>query len=183
MNTDTQYQVGDRVERLIDEGFRKHWEEGYTVIEPPENPFIDDYIYINKLNSRGFKNYYAGVPPQDLRHAANPKMTIDDLLERLDVETDCLGATLRSEMKGDASPVESIRVENELLEGGDEDYIEDGTPDVFVIKSFIVWTHDMIYHSESDAHAFLYEDGRIYSVPRHPTAKEIDHRGIIRNTL
>ena len=79
---------------------------------------------------------------------------------------------LREAMKDDTSPVEHIHADYELIEGGDESYVENGKPDVHVVKSFIVWTQDFIYHSESDEHAFLYEDGRIYSVRRHPNVKE-----------
>lgn len=106
-------------------------------------------------------------------------ITIDELIERLDVETDCLGASLREAMKGDISPGEHIpgehiHVEDELIEGGDEEWQREWTDDntfkedVFVVKSFIVWTRDFIYHSESDEHAYLYEDGRIYRVRQHP---------------
>lgn len=67
------FNIGDSVERLWDDGFCERWEEGYTVIEPPENPF-PDFIYIEKPNSRGFKRYYVGVPQEHLRRAANPKI-------------------------------------------------------------------------------------------------------------
>ena len=66
------FEIGDPVERLIDDGVCKRWEDGYTVIEPPENPF-GDCIYIAKPYSRGFENYYVGVPLQHLRHALKPE--------------------------------------------------------------------------------------------------------------
>ena len=95
-------------------------------------------------------------------------MELQELLDRLDIETDCLGKHLRELMKGDGSPVEHILATYELLEGGEED--EEGyTGETYVIKSFIVWTQECVYHSDSDEQAFLFEDGRVYRVPRHPT--------------
>ena len=91
--------------------------------------------------------------------------TLDELLKRLDIETDCLGDVLRKKMIGDDSPVEQIEVKYELLEGGEA---EDGSDSLWNIKSFIIWTAKFVYHSESDEHAFLYEDGRVYKVRRHP---------------
>lgn len=95
-------------------------------------------------------------------------MTIQELLTRLDTETDGVGNALREQMQGDPSPVEDITVDYELLEGGEA---EDGSEDTYVIKEFFVWTQDFVYHSESDEYAFLYEDGRVYKVPRNPEVK------------
>ena len=67
------FEVGDSVERRIGDLRSDRWEEGYTVIEPPEVAF-PGFIYIGKPHSRGFKYYYVGVPPEFLRHAANPKI-------------------------------------------------------------------------------------------------------------
>lgn len=110
------------------------------------------------------------------RRAPIFQVTLKELIERLDIETDCLGENLREAMKGDTSSVEAIKVDYELAEGGDEEwqreYLDEFKEDTFFIKSFVVWTQGMVYHSESDDCAHLYEDGRIYAVRRHPNVKK-----------
>lgn len=92
-------------------------------------------------------------------------ITLDELLKRLDIETDCLGDVLRKKMADDKSPVAHIEVKYELLEGGEA---EDGSDSLWNIKSFIIWTAKFVYHTVSDEDAFLYEDGMVFKVKRHP---------------
>lgn len=99
-------------------------------------------------------------------------MTIEELIERLDIETDCLGTHLKRKMIDDPSHVEAIAVDYELLKGGSEEWEENPTPPTHVIKSFVVWTHDAIYHIPPDEDAFLYEIGCVFKVSRHPTREE-----------
>ena len=99
-------------------------------------------------------------------------MTIDELIDRLDIETDTLGTLLKSQMEGDTSPVEDIDVDYELLEGGDEPYVENGTPPIYVIKSFVVWTENYIYHTPPLEDAFLYETGNVLKVRRNPDKEQ-----------
>ena len=95
-------------------------------------------------------------------------MKIHELIKRLEIETDCLGAYLKKLMEGDTSPVEHIDVDYELLEGGDE-ITREG--EIWCIKSFIVWTRDFIYHTPPDEDAFLYETGTAFKVQRNPLRK------------
>ena len=67
------FRVGDPVERLWKNGIHKRWEEGYTVIERPENAHFEGYIYVEKPKSQGFDMYSVGLPPEHVRHAINPK--------------------------------------------------------------------------------------------------------------
>ena len=96
-------------------------------------------------------------------------MTIHELIERLDMETDSLDTHLKKLMKDDTSPVEAVDVDYELIEGGEEIYSDDGSEgEVWVIKSFVVWTQDFIYHTPPDEDAFLYESGTVFKVKRNP---------------
>ena len=89
-------------------------------------------------------------------------LTINELIERLDHETSHLGEHLRAMMSDDDSDVEDTYTTFEGFEEGEHGFKS------WVIKSFIVWTGDYIYHSVSDDLAFLYEDGHVFKVPRYP---------------
>ena len=99
-------------------------------------------------------------------------MTVDSLCERLDIETGCSGLSnhLRKLIEPDTSPVENIKIEEELYEGGDWDWDKDNwrTPPTYVITSFIIWTQDNIYHSYTSEGVYLFEVGTVFKVPRNP---------------
>ena len=101
-------------------------------------------------------------------------MIINELIERLDIETDFLGRHLKRLMEGDTSPVEAIDADYELVEGGDEFWWEDKdkTPPTEVIQSFVVWTENYIYHTPPLDDAFLYETGNVLKVRRNPDKEQ-----------
>ena len=105
-------------------------------------------------------------------------MTVQELIARLDTETDSLGSVLKKLMANDTSPVEDIHTAYELLEGGCEAWTiaecETCTDicqaEAWVVSEFTVWTDDFIYLSRKDDDAFLFEVGAVLKVPRHPIA-------------
>lgn len=99
-------------------------------------------------------------------------LTVENLCERLDIETGCSGLSshLKRLMESDASPVENINIEEELYEGGDWDSEAEkwDPPPSYIIASFIIYTKDYIYHSYTSEDAHLFEVGTVFKVPRNP---------------
>lgn len=90
---------------------------------------------------------------------------IDELMDRLKYEgKDGEWYALRYEIQEDASPVEHIHVEYEMIEQRDEF----GEDCVYAISEFTVWTQDRVYVSDPDMET-------VNSVQRHPPATKEGH--------
>ena len=66
------FKLGEKVDRLTGSG----WKTGYTVINYPEG-FVrkKGHIYIEKLNSRGYKKYRISVHRSKLRPSVNKDLS------------------------------------------------------------------------------------------------------------